>query len=660
MKKISCTVLFAIAAACVSSGVEAQPGSRTDVTTMSLEELLKVEVVSVASRFPQDVREAPASITVVTAEDILRYGHRTLADVLRSVRGFYATYDRNYHYIGIRGFSRPGDYNTRVLLLVDGHRLNEPVYDMAPIGTDFPVPVSLIDRVEVIRGPASSLYGTNALLAVINVVTRSGAQHAGFRADTFAGSLGTRGGTFSYGRVFPTGDLLLSASALGIAGADELYFPEFAAATPSGGLASDLDDDASGKVFGSLSIGRFALRGAAVNRTKQVPTAAFGTVFGDDRLRTTDTRAYLSGNYERRSGSGWLLSAQGAYDYYGYTGVYPFDYGEAEPVLYRGVTDSQMITGDVTVSRRLGRNHHFTAGGEVRRHFQNDTVGRDAYETLTEIHRPMTIVGAYAQDEVRIFPWLLVNGGLRVDRYPDLGANVTPRGALVLLPRARTAVKLLHGRAFRAPTAYEQFYYPGTLQRGGLEPEQVHSTELVWEEQLSGRVRAALTAFTYQAEGIIEQRSTPTAGLDDIYYVNAGRVEGKGLEAEVEAKLPHGVNAQLAHSVTAVQDGVSAARFSNSPRHLSNFGLQVPVAEFHVSVQGQFVGERLTLRSQVIPSYLTANVTVTSPERRRLSLSFGLYNLFDASYFHPGAEEHLQQAIEQDGRTFLARARLRF
>ena len=73
--------------------------------------------------------------------------------MLRSVRGFYTTYDRNYSYVGIRGFARPGDYNTRVLLLVDGHRLNDGIYDMAPIGTDFPIDVSLIERVEVIRGP---------------------------------------------------------------------------------------------------------------------------------------------------------------------------------------------------------------------------------------------------------------------------------------------------------------------------------------------------------------------------------------------------------------------------------------------------------------------------------------------------------------------------
>ena len=81
------------------------------------------------------------------------------------------TYDRNYTYVGVRGFSRPGGYNSQVLLLIDGHRLNDIVYDSAGLGTDFPLDIDLIERIEIIRGPSSSLYGASAFLAVINVIT---------------------------------------------------------------------------------------------------------------------------------------------------------------------------------------------------------------------------------------------------------------------------------------------------------------------------------------------------------------------------------------------------------------------------------------------------------------------------------------------------------
>ncbi len=498
MKTIPTAIVVVGLLWCPVPEASAQTGATTDVTTMSIEELLEVRVVSVASRFPQEVREAPASITVVTAQDIRRYGHRTLADVLRSVRGFYTTYDRNYAYLGTRGFGRPGDYNTRVLLMLDGHRLNDPVYDMAPIGTDFPIDVSLIDKIEVIRGPASSLYGTNAVFAVINVVTRTGAQHSGLRVESAVGSLGTRGGTVSVGRAFKNGaDLLLAGTAQRAGGADELYFPELEAAGSGNGRAVHLDGERSSNVFGSFSGNGISVRGGLSSRRKRVPTAAFGTVFGDDRLETSDTRAFLNAEYDAAIGKGWTATARAAFDYYAYGGVYPYDYGEPEPVLFTDGNDSRTITGDVAARRRIARRHLVTVGTEVRRQYRNHMFSGDQYGLQLDVRRPGTFVGIYAQDEVRIFRWLLTNVGLRLDRSPTFGTHVTPRAAVVFLPRPQTSVKVLHGRAFRAPNTYELGYY--TAMRNGtyaLERETVRTTEVVWEELVSTRVRAAFTAFT--------------------------------------------------------------------------------------------------------------------------------------------------------------------
>src|SRR2546427_6168404 len=136
--------------------------------------LLFDEPVVAASKHPQSEQEAPASVTVVTREEIRRFGYRTLAEALRSVRGFYTSDDRNYSYVGVNGFLRPGDYNDRILLLVNGHTYNDDIFQQAFVDATFGVPMEAIERIEVVRGPGSALYGGNAMFAVINVVTSSG------------------------------------------------------------------------------------------------------------------------------------------------------------------------------------------------------------------------------------------------------------------------------------------------------------------------------------------------------------------------------------------------------------------------------------------------------------------------------------------------------
>ena len=89
---------------------------------------MNVNIFTASKRW-QKIVEAPASVSIVTADEIQKYGYRTLAEILRSMPGIYIGNDRNYSFIGVRGVSRPGDYNTRVLLLVDGHRLNDNVLD---------------------------------------------------------------------------------------------------------------------------------------------------------------------------------------------------------------------------------------------------------------------------------------------------------------------------------------------------------------------------------------------------------------------------------------------------------------------------------------------------------------------------------------------------
>ena len=189
--------------------------AQSSLPDLSLEDLMQLDAGQVfgASERLQPVTEAPASVSFITAQEIARYGYRTLADILRGVRGMYVTNDRNFSFVGTRGFGKPGDYNSRILLLINGHRVNDNIFGQAEIGAEFGLDPAMFERVEIIRGPASSLYGDSAFFAVVNVITRSGASLGGASITLEAGTLGTQLVRASAGRRLANGlDVALSGT----------------------------------------------------------------------------------------------------------------------------------------------------------------------------------------------------------------------------------------------------------------------------------------------------------------------------------------------------------------------------------------------------------------------------------------------------------------
>ena len=294
-----------------------------DLTTLSLEELMKIPV-SGASKFDQKTSDAPASVTIVTADDIQKYGYRTLADLLRSVRGINVSYDRNYSYAGLRGFSSTGDYNSRFLVQIDGHRLNENIYNQAFIGTELILDLDLVERVEIIRGSGASLYGSNAFFGVINIITKDS---SGLGQPEVAGSYGSYDsykGRLSYGRRFDSGfDLTLSGTDYFSKG-QNLYYAEFDNSTNPGGIAHNADGDKSGTLFGRMKYGPLTLESAWVSRDKTLPTAAFGTDFNNKNTFTADKRWYLDLKYHQKVYTNTEITARVFYDEYQYEGHYSY------------------------------------------------------------------------------------------------------------------------------------------------------------------------------------------------------------------------------------------------------------------------------------------------------------------------------------------------
>src|SRR5687767_5060323 len=275
-------LLFAVLA--VSSPAVAQ----STLPDLSLDDLMELDAGQVfgASERLQPVTEAPASISFITAQEIKRYGYRTLADILRSVRGMYVVNDRNFSLVGMRGFALPGDYNSRILLLVNGHRVNDNIYGQAEIGAEFGLDPAIIERVEIIRGPAASLYGDSAFFAVVNVITRTGSSLAGGSVALESGTQGTwlTRGTVGT-RIADRMDVALSGTYEHTNGVERLYFPAFDAPATNNGIAEGLDGEGARQFYGRLDLGGLTVTGAYGRRIRDVPTASFGTVFNQQAWR---------------------------------------------------------------------------------------------------------------------------------------------------------------------------------------------------------------------------------------------------------------------------------------------------------------------------------------------------------------------------------------
>lgn len=300
----------------------AQEAGSRDLTDLSIQELARVRIAT-ASRHLEDPRKAPAITTVIESDEIVRSGWRTLGDLLRSVPGFYTAYDRTYLYSGFHGLLQSGDYNARLLLMIDGHRTNENIYDSGLIGTEFPLDLSLIDRVEVVRGAGSSLFGTNGELAVVNVITKTPSTRPEIRltgsAESFAGRTGEIETSFRLGDA----TALFSASMFRTNGVHALYFPAFDSPDTNNGIALNLDGDRFDHFFLKIARGQLRVEGLFSSRNKIIPNASYGTVFGDARERYLDARGFFEAAWTHDLSNGAQVDFRAYYDYYRFLGGSP-------------------------------------------------------------------------------------------------------------------------------------------------------------------------------------------------------------------------------------------------------------------------------------------------------------------------------------------------
>jgi iron complex outermembrane receptor protein len=663
--------LVLLAAGPIGARAQSEPGGAPDspsdqVADLGLEQLMSLEVQSVfgASKFLQKITEAPASVTIVTADDIRRYGYRNLGDLLARVRGIYTTSDRSYSFIGVRGFQRPGDYNTRVLVLVDGFRTNDNVYDQGPAGEEFLVPLELVERVEIVRGPSSSLYGSNAFFAIVNVITKRAGQLRSPEGEVEVGSLGYRSASARFGHAFANGaEIVAGANASDRDGYDELYFPELDEPDGADGVARGLDWTRSRHLFASASLGGLLVQGAYNQREKGIPTAAYGSLFNDPRAGLVDQYGAVNVAYETKA-AGVEIRTRGFFAHMGYTSELPYETDGGGSVLNRDDSAGRYWGAETMVAGTWKRRHRLTAGVELRHNFDQDQANYDVEpaEVYLDDRRSSVNWAWYAQDEIRLGRHHLVNVGLRQDYYENFDAPVMPRVAWILMPAESSTIKLLYGSAFRAPNAYETWYAYGPYKSNpALEPERIKTVEAVFEQQFARRYRLSAGVFRYWVTDLINQRTDPAD--DMLVYVNDGDVHATGVELEFEGRWPGGVTGRASLAVQGLEDAETGDALDNAPERIGQAGVTFPLLRDRLlgGVDLQAVSARRTRSGAMVDAYVSPNLTVIAPRLfGHLDVSFSVYNLFDTRYVDPAAEEMVQDAIAQDGRTVRLRCTWRF
>jgi iron complex outermembrane receptor protein len=648
--------------------------------------------VFAASRYAQAIEQTPANVTVLSRKEIKRFGYRNINEALASIPGLYNAASQ-WPALGVRGTAVPGDFGSRVLYLVNGMPMYEANYGSFLIEY---LDIESIDRIEFIKGAGSALYGSGAVQAVVNLITRSGHEAVGNNIATEAGShgMGKLYGSKGYHR--DGLDSFVSAS-ISRRGGHDIYLNEFD--TPAfnserfGGISRNNDSMRTTRLFGRVSNKDMWLQGMLIHADKDDPYASYNTAF-NSRLGLEETLGSIEAGLNQELTNGARLTARAYYIDASEKGEYPYSRAPLNPrgqeADFINVSDlgSRELGMEIRHDQFLNNGHHLLTGMEIKRiegHYEvGDQPGLERSGIVMTERRPdYNQLSLFAQDELRFGAGKLFLGA-RLDSYrgfsADVNSRVSPRIAYVHEFSSQTSGKLIYGEAYRAPTLYESQYQDGFPRaetiwaNPTLRPELARSFEALIEHQPQAGTKWKLAAFLNRltdtpVQVVVSELNGVACQFSCIQYQNSDTTQRVfGLEADVRYRFGHNDHAYA--SVVLQQSRLSGRELPASPKFQIKGGVShaLPWHNMNAALEAHYIDRakgRIApsgSRTATAPGYFLLNGAVNTgrlPGGWQLSLR--TTNLLDRRIYTVASQE-LQplERIPAAGREFSLQLQLEF
>ena len=681
-----------------------------DIADLDLENLLDNVVLS-ASKHRETLEESPANVFVVSRAMIEQYDCQSIGEALSLAPGIHVTDDYSFSQIGVRGVSMFGDWNSHVMILVDGRPTNEQYGGSSTV--DVPgVDINNVDRIEVIKGPASTLYGSNAFFGLINIITRQPEENGAEVTGHYYGGTDRRTVSMElYHRLNEDLSVYVTGSILNQRG-NNLFFPEFS--DPHDSTLLQLDEEGYNQFY--LGESDFTAGWARDKNTQRnysthsridwrnlsltvhladiktgVAHSMWGSLFQRSENQFREMRNFADLTYSGGVSERIDLTARLLYSRYIWVDYVLYNYGSLETSpsylpgpIWKDWEFDRCVSTDVRLDFDLADNHHLLVGGESQFHLIKQASGDAGPDRKTIVENVIPeenvtedgqIYNMYAQDEYNLSPAIKLVGGLNFNYYTYTTGRTMPKGALILTPYRGGTWKFIASRGFRSPTFYEMTYEDGSFYYSNpdLVPELITNYEVIASHEFPYGVTLVTAANTSHITDLIQLNlvdSTDPAhpggsyGEEVLQFRNGGRMRVNGFELSLRGNPIYSLSgfANLTwQDVELLERSDASGELCNSPRWLANIGLnwQFVPERLSCAIRTQHVSSRhLWDGSELAGTWLT-DVTIRARNVfGRLELGFGVKNLFDLHHRVPLSFDYAPSvSIEQPGRSVVMTVR---